>query len=252
MRRILISGVVLMSALLLVGHASADKESGTDEVLAWGDFIGIRIDTGGDSTEVEYDVTVTQGANVSVYYVPEKGWEEYNDETSPTFKYAPAYSVLETRSASKSFTETDGGVWYVIIENTDMSAVGENSTLTYEVIWEKTSLGDYTTGVAICIAIVIVVVIVVFFVRRVRRREEPLPPPSQPYDPQYQQSQYGDHPQRMPMAPSRCSTGGRPRSHANWSGASCSRAWRTPAQTGFSAASGSARIRSTAGAVLAT
>ncbi len=202
MGRTLLFGLVLMSVLLLAGYASADKESGTDETLAWGDFIGIRIDTAGDSTEVEYEVTVTQGANVSVYYVPEVGWEEYNDESSPTFKYAPAYSVLETRSASKSFTETDGGVWYVIIENADMDAIGENSTLTYEVTWEKTSLGDYTTGVAICIAIIIVAVIVAFFVRRVRQRQEPMPPPTQPYDQQYQQPQYGDRPQQMPMSPS--------------------------------------------------
>lgn len=200
MRRTILLALALLSVLLLAGTTSAGKEKGTDEVLSWGDFIGIRIDTMERSTEVEYDVTVTEGARVSVYYVPEEGWDEYNDDESLTFKYVPTWSVLDTRSAKKSFTETDGGAWYVIIENTDMEAPGLNSTVTYEVTWKETSLGDYMFGAGVCIIVIIVVIIVAFFVRRVRKQAEPVPPPM---DQPYAQQPYAQRsPPQKPMDPS--------------------------------------------------
>ena len=198
MRRTLLLVLMLVTVLMLAGTASAGKEEGTNEIFQWGDFKGIKIDTGGSDTEVDYEVTVSEGARISVYYVPEKGWEEYNDDTSDTFSYVPLWSNLDTRSAKESFTETDGGVWYVIIENSDMSAIGENSTVTYKVTWEETTFGDYMLGAGVCIAIIVVAIIVIFFVRRARR--EPEVPPMTPEQYQAQQAQQAQQPQQqMPM-----------------------------------------------------
>ena len=184
MRGAHVLATLLTGLLLLSGIASAEEEEGTGEVLEWGDFIGIKVDTGDERTDVEYEVTVTDGANVSVYYVPERGWEEYNDEDSGTFKYVPLFSTLSTRSASKSFTETDGGVWYVIIEASDMEAVGVNSTIDYRVSWEEGSLAGLVYGAGFVLAILVVVIIVVLLARRGRGEEEPLPPPGPGRPPQ--------------------------------------------------------------------
>ncbi len=204
MRRTLLLAIVITTVLLLAGSASAGKKEGTNEILAWGDSIGIKIDTEDKSMDVEYEVTVKDGAEVSVYYVPEKGWEEYNDDTKTSFTYVPMWSSLDTRSAKESFTETDGGVWYVIIENADMDAIGENSTIDYKVTWEALSVGDWMVNIGICLAIVIVIIVVVFFIRRVRKKAEPVPPAmAQPYDQQYQQGyDQQQYQTQRPMAPS--------------------------------------------------
>jgi hypothetical protein len=203
MRRSILLALALLGVVLLAGTVSAGKEKGTDEVLEWGDFIGIRIDTMERSTEVEYDVTVTEGARVSVYYVPEEGWEEYNDVESMTFKYVPTWSVQDTRSARKSFTETDGGAWYVIIENADLDAPGVNSTVSYEVTWKETSLGDYMVGLGLCLVVIVVVIIAALYARKVRKQAEPSTPPmDQPSAQQAHDQQYQRSPSQRSMDPS--------------------------------------------------
>lgn len=202
MRWTFVVAVSIVGILLVAGPALAGKDEGTEKI-GWGDSISIKIATEGKTLDVEYDVTVVDGARVSVYYTNQKGRDDYYDPSKDTFSYAVDYSVKNTLSASKSFRETEGGTWYVIIENADTNAVGDNSTVLYKVTWEELSAGDWLVNIGICIGIVVVLLIVGFFIRKIRRKvsSQPTPSPMQPYDQQYQPPQYGEGSPPRPMTP---------------------------------------------------
>lgn len=202
MKRTIVLSIALVSVLLFSGIAMAEKDSGTEK-LEWGDSIYIPIDTGGDTVDVEWEVTVTEGASVNCYYTNQDGKDDYYDDTKMQFSYVPANSVQNTKSASKSFRETEGGTWYLIIENGDMGAIGENSTFNYEVSWEPMTAGDWAVSIGIFLVIIIVIVLVVVLIRRAKKKvtDQPVPPPmdQQPgYDTQQGYDEVPPRPTHLP------------------------------------------------------
>ncbi|UCC93702.1 MAG: hypothetical protein JSW25_03295 [Thermoplasmata archaeon] len=189
-----------MTILLLPGSVTASEEKDVTEI-PWGDSVYVRINNPDGNMDITYKVTVTEGANVNVWFVPQKGKDQYYDDTATTYQYYPEYSVQDTRSASKDFRMTDSGTFYVIIDVTDMSAIGENATVDYKITWEPMSVGDWMVNIGICLAIVIVILIVGFFIRKARRKvvDQPVPPPmEQQPGMEYQQQQAYDQPPPRP------------------------------------------------------
>lgn len=200
MKRAMIIALVLMTVLLLAGTATASKEADVTEI-PWGDSIYVRIENPDGNMDITYDVKVTEGTRVNVWFCPQKGKDQYYDDTAATFQYYPEYSSQNVLSAKKDFRMTDSDTFYVIIDVTDMTQIGTNSTVDYKITWEPMSIGDWMANIGICLVIIIVVLIVGFFIRKGRKKltDQPVPPPmEQQPGYEYQQQQGYDQPPPRP------------------------------------------------------
>ncbi len=139
MRRWSAAGALFITALLLLlcsGAAIAGKESGT-ETLEWGDSVDIRINnTGGKDLEVRYEVRVTEGADVSIYFLDEADYQVYKDPLDSNLSYYKAHSRESVDDASYEFEWSKAGTFYLVILHPGPSEAGP-STVKYEVAWEE-------------------------------------------------------------------------------------------------------------------
>ncbi len=191
MRRTLIP-LALCVALLLVAVPVQAGEASGEETLDLIDYhIDIEIDnTDGDSLSSAYDVEVTEGVAVNVYFVDQQGYEDYIALIN--FSYFVSYSVLNTKDADKEWTWNDEGIFYVIIDTTALSST-DNSTVKYKVTWGPAAwwllgLSFLTCMIILLVATVFVIVILYMIVQSIKAKggisdESPEPQTSPASDP---------------------------------------------------------------------
>ena len=192
MRRTLIPLALCVALLLLAVPVQAGEASG-EETLDWLDYIDVTIDnTDGDSLSIAYDVEVTEGVAVNVYFVDQEGYDDYVDPLVVNFSYYVSYSVLNTKDAEKDWTWNDEGNFYVIIENAGVSSM-DTSTVKYEVTWDPSAWWLFGFSFLACMIIILVgavfgIVIVYMIIQSIKAKrgtstESPEPQTSPASDP---------------------------------------------------------------------
>jgi len=181
---------VLVSALLVASPALAEKKKGT-ETLEWDDYVAVKMELDGTQT-ISYDVTVTGGVNVNVWFLEQSQYDDYVQ--TGEFGYYVLFSTQDTRSASTDFAWTDSGNHYIVIDTINIAGLNETATVEYNVEWDSASLGDWLSWIGICVVLIVVGIVGMFFLRKVRKKGG-APPAQQPYQQQqYQQQPYEQDP----------------------------------------------------------
>ncbi|NOQ53024.1 MAG: hypothetical protein GQ558_00295 [Thermoplasmata archaeon] len=191
-RRTLIPLALCVAMLLVAVPVQAGEASG-EETLDWLDYIDVTIDNNdGDSLSITYDVEVTEGVAVNVYFVDQQGYDDYVDPLIANFSYFVSYSVLNTKDAEQDWTWNDKGDFYVIIENAGDSSVN-TSTVKYKVTWGPAAwwllgLSFLTCMIIILVAVVFGIVILYMIIQSIKAKggisdESPEPQTSPASDP---------------------------------------------------------------------
>jgi hypothetical protein len=155
MRRGAVSVIVLLTVLLASTPALAGEEKGTD-TLEFLEYVDVMIDnTDGKTMRVHYSVEVTAGVNVNVYFMDKEGYDDYKDPLVMNLSYYPGHSVLDTKGAERTFTWSEEGEFYLVIDNTGFSSM-DTATVDYDVTW---SSGGFLGFPWWCWVVLIIVII---------------------------------------------------------------------------------------------
>lgn len=156
MRRTLYLATVLIALLLVAVPVQAGEESG-EKTLSWLDHLAVEINnTDGDQLRISYDVEVTEGVNVNIYFMDEEGYDDF--VSFQNFSYYELYSVKDTDDAEKEWTWTKEGTFYVVIENAGWQSF-DITTFDYEVEWDVS--GSVWWGLPILWCLILLVVFAV-------------------------------------------------------------------------------------------
>ncbi|TLZ73326.1 MAG: hypothetical protein E6K10_00455 [Methanobacteriota archaeon] len=131
--------------------------------------------------EIKYEIHVTNGTAIDVYFVPPDGLQAYANDTALQFRLF--LDIVNLRDFSGHFGGQTGSV-SVIVDNTDVTQGGATLTgpVTVSVHLEKSS-SLFLSGVILIlcgIAFLAVAIAMVFILRR-RRKAAEGPPPPVPY-----------------------------------------------------------------------
>lgn len=158
MRRTLIPLALCVALLLMAVPVQAKEDSG-EETLIWLGFIDVKIDnTDGGSLVIKYDVEVTEGVAVNVYFVNQQGYDDFVDILVVNFTYYVSYSVLNTKDAEKEWTWSNEGTFYVIIENAGDSSM-DTTTVNYKVTWSPAAWWLFGLSLLTCMIIILLVAV---------------------------------------------------------------------------------------------
>lgn len=150
--------------LMASSPVQAFEEGGT-VVLESGDALAFEIDnTEGEDLWIEYEVFVLQGPPVNVWFVDQEGHDDFFDREVGTFSYYPAHTQKETTYANESFSWDNSDVFYVIIDNVNNDAIGQNATVEYTIVWETYEFGEFYMVMFMVLMIVVIIVVVVALV----------------------------------------------------------------------------------------
>ena len=134
MRRTLILAAVLLALLLVAVPVQAEEESG-QETIYWLEHHAVEIDnTDGKQMKISYDVQVTSGVNVNIYFMDEDGYDDFT--SFQNFTYFQSQSRKDTDGANVEWTWNKEGTFYVVIENAGWQSIDE-TTFDYEVTWDE-------------------------------------------------------------------------------------------------------------------
>jgi len=112
-------GLLLLVVCLAIvpGLSLGETRSGT-ETIHEDYYMSITINFfDGESMDVTYTATVTDGPNIDVFFLDAAGLADYED--SETFEYYTAMSDLNTASTTKSTTLAVKGAYYLVLDNTE-------------------------------------------------------------------------------------------------------------------------------------
>lgn len=127
--------MVALVLTIVAGSVQAGEDSGT-ETLEFLEHVAVEIDATDDtSTRMTWDIKVTDGVPVNVFFMPEEGYDDYVDPLKWEFSYYPAHSKNNTDSFKKTVVLNDDIVYYLVIENTGYSSM-DTSTVVYDVTWD--------------------------------------------------------------------------------------------------------------------
>ena len=153
MRRTLYLAAALIALLLVAVPVQAGEESG-EKTLGWLDHFAVEINnTDGDRLRISYDVEVTDGVNVNIYFMDEEGYDDF--VAFQNFSYFELYSVKDTDGAEKEWTWTKEGTFYVVIENAGWQSF-DITTFDYDVEWDVS--GSLWWGLPILWCLILLVV----------------------------------------------------------------------------------------------
>jgi hypothetical protein len=157
MRRTLYPVVALIALLLLAMPVQAGEDSG-EKTLMWLEHHAVEIDnSGNDQLRISYDVQVTDGVNVNIYFMDEGNYDKFTDFEN--FSYYQSYSIKDTDGAEKEWTWSKGGTFYVVIENAGWQSL-DTSTVEYDVTWDEGGALWWGLPIVMCIVLILVVGIV--------------------------------------------------------------------------------------------
>ncbi|UCC93979.1 MAG: hypothetical protein JSW25_04760, partial [Thermoplasmata archaeon] len=133
-RRVIIVMCLALALSIVASPVSGEEASGTETVY-WGDHYAIEMNCPDDSGHmVEWDIRVTDGSPVNVYFMSSGQYREYTNPLIDDFSYDEEVSMFNVTSYSKRT-----GMWnsqdnYLVIETAGHSAI-DHSTVDYEVEW---------------------------------------------------------------------------------------------------------------------
>lgn len=196
LKRYMLAFVLLLALAALAACAEAEKQTNT-QVLEFGDYIGVKIEDDSSSMDIAYDVKVTAGPSVNVYFMEDTDYADL--VAGDDFAYYVVYSVLGTKDVQKDWTWSEKGTYYVVVYNVATSI--ENATVSYTVEWSETPAGTrimwYVCGVLIVIGIPILIIVLR---SRRRKKAEAAMAPIQPMAPTAAPGQYPPQGQYPPPA----------------------------------------------------
>jgi len=191
-RRPLAWGVAAAAALALVAMLATPSLAGSDsgtKRLYEGNFIAVEIPFTSDSAlslDISYEVTVTSGPAVDVYFMDEVGYWAFVEPGAGEFSYYAAHSYVGTTYATDSFAWYEKGTFYVVVQQTGGSQTSA-SDVEYAVEWEESAIGSsmcFALGAILAAIVIGAIVIAIIRAKRpapkVDRWGRPLPPSKPP------------------------------------------------------------------------
>jgi len=186
-RRSLAWGVAAVAALALVAMLATPSLAGSDSGMKWlyeGNFIAVEIPFTSDSAlslDISFEITVTSGPAVDVYFMDEVGYWAFVEPGIGEFSYYAAHSYVDRTYASDSFAWYEKGTYYVVVEQTGVSQTSA-SDVEYVVEWEENALGNsvcYVLGAILAVIVIGAIAVAVIRAKRpapkVDRWGRPLP-----------------------------------------------------------------------------
>lgn len=173
-RRMLIVTLITLTLLTAMAPASA----ATDATIDFGDHVeeDLSFNNRRDRT-LHYDVEVTEGAPVNVYFTNATGRQEYINGKEDFFYYSE-HSSLNVINASKEWVWDSSGKFWVIIENNGLNET-QTSKVTYDVGYKDPDPSDLFLGLTavvlaflVLVAVVIVIATAWFLVQGVKAKRE--------------------------------------------------------------------------------
>ncbi len=173
-RRMLIVTLITLTLLTAMVPASA----ATDATIDFGDYVEEDLSfTDRKDRTLHYDVEVTEGAPVNVYFTNATGRQEYINGKEDFF-YFSEHSSLNVTEASKEWEWSDSGKFWVIIENNGLNET-QTSKVTYDVGYEDPDPSALFLGLTaivlaflVLVAVVIVIATVWFLVQGIKAKRE--------------------------------------------------------------------------------
>ena len=166
----------LFTLALLATPALALRDSGT-RTLVYGDFLSVEIpfeSSSSISIDITYDVTVTSGPGVNVYFMDKASYLEFTSGTSSELSYYAAHSYLGTAHASDSFTWYEKGTYYIVVQHTG-EGLEDNSVVVYEAEWEENAVGTslcYILGAIFAAIVIGAITIAIINAKRPKPKED--------------------------------------------------------------------------------
>ena len=167
-RRLWVTAVALVLAALLTALPAVAGSQEDTLTLEWPDSVEVHIDNGdGDTIKIDYDVKVTGGAPVSVYFLDQEGYDAFKADQA--FDAYAMYSAEGTMGTSEGWVWDREGDFYVVIATEGLE--GNASQVTYSVTWEVVGFfGSLSTGLCVGVIVAVVAIIVVYAVWSWRTR----------------------------------------------------------------------------------
>jgi hypothetical protein len=160
MRGARLGAALFLTALVLLPGATSAGEIKDTETLEWGDSVDVHIDnTDGKALEIRYEVSVTEGVPIDVYFVDEEDLQAFKDPEGSNLSYYKVHSTVGVREVVKEFDWDRKGEFYVVIFNPGPTT-SDNATVEYEVAWEEKAFDIWNPW---CWVTGLVVVVAVFF-----------------------------------------------------------------------------------------
>jgi hypothetical protein len=209
-RRYLFPILLLAILLLTIAPASAETDEGRI-TINHGDHYAISMKIEDANTDISWEITVTSGPPIDVYFVPSGGYKEYKNPQSLSFSYYPSQSDEGTDYSSESFEWDNTGTFYIVIDNSEIGRAmgnGDPVQVTYEASWEGPGWTAKVMNYLCVVAFLGAIIGWIYFKYRVRKwiwdrpKAPPMPPPGYPQQ-GYQQPGYPpqQHPPGSPPPP---------------------------------------------------
>lgn len=132
--------VIVLCLVLALSTAAVPANAGEDSgtvTLYWLETHVIEMNPeSGMKMEARWDIRVTDGSPVNVYFLSLGQYLEYTASPHDGFDYLELNSKLNTTSFSKTTDLMDGEPSYLVIECAGFSAM-DSSTVAYEVEWDE-------------------------------------------------------------------------------------------------------------------
>jgi hypothetical protein len=192
---------MIMIAMLMPTMASAEKIKQNGQIIYDGDYEEVNLWALALDAKIEIIVKVVSpsDAKVDVYILSLT--ERSNYQNGVNFNPKVAYEDISSKTFN--FKNTDGGDYYLIIDNMDNSKTTDavptgDVTVDYEydnplsaIIGDvedavETAFWICIAGIVIIVVVIIVIIVVVIKVAS-KGKQPPAQPPQQPYPQQYQQ-----------------------------------------------------------------
>jgi flagellar basal body-associated protein FliL len=179
--------VLLLATLFSSGSAQA-RNINTDETrtIQNNGFSIIMLYQAQQSSSVSYSFNVVSGSNVDVLVLNQANFNAYIIQS--TFSYLPG-TILDSSSGSASAsTPNDGGIYYVVIDNTNAPNGGATPTGAVEVHFSvtATNVNDIPSIISRAVLIILIggilfvaVILILLYFVFLRKPKAQTPPPSQ-------------------------------------------------------------------------
>ncbi len=174
-----------MLVTLLAPPALAGESSGTRTIAVDDPLVVEILFYDGISISIFYDVSVLSGPPINVLFLDESDYTEYISPEYDEFSYYSAHSHLNTDSAYDSFTWSDEGTYYIVVEH-GPNLLDDASLVEFDVTWEEGTSSIYLCGAVLAVTLVVAVIAFAIYKRRPRyvdQQGRPQPTPQAPAPP---------------------------------------------------------------------
>lgn len=161
------AATIVLAMLLLSSPvmASAGDYRGTADIYASSLREFVIDNTEGDTLDISYDVHVTDGPPLSIYFVTEEGRADYEEE------FLAPWSTINTTDAHRKWEWSEEGVFHLVIVMADETS-DEITTFAYDVSWypQVPSLASpWTWLILLVLALVASAALLAWWMRRRRK-----------------------------------------------------------------------------------